>query len=139
MIDVVNATIDTHGTIPVRKHPYDAGMDLFCPKEVPVFPGDNATIETGVRIEIPKGYVGLIKARSSMFACGLMTDGVIDTGYTGEVIVKIWNVSGTIRKLAKGSRIAQLLIVPIATPDVRIVDFLEETERGDGGFGSTGA
>ena len=99
-------------------------------------------VGTNVRVEIPQGFAGLLFARSSLSRLGLMLAngvGVIDHGYTGEVMVPLVNVGRDPVSVRKGERIAQLVIVPCLFPDFIWVDKLDETERGAGGFGSTGA
>jgi dUTP pyrophosphatase len=88
---------------------------------------------------IPKGYVGDVKSKSGlMMKYGIVTDGTVDAGYTGSIRVKLFNMSSCAVSIVKGQKIAQLVIKKILTPELEIVDRLEETERGDGGFGSTG-
>lgn len=139
--------------MPTRAHEWDAGLDLYTPEKVtalPVndtFPGFTsfihsstaATIDTGVHVEIPPGYVGLIKSKSGLnVKHGLITEGVIDSGYTGTIVVKVYNLSNQAYTFEKGDKIAQLLIMPCLCPKLEIVSELPDTERGDGGFGSTG-
>ena len=137
-----------------RAHPYDAGLDLYAPKTTtvngskytaPIFNHGygmvgvgQRVIDTGVHVEIPEGYVGLIKSRSSLMSAGLLTDGTIDSHYTGSIKVKLFNTSPKDYKINAGDKIAQLVIVPCLLPELEFVDHLEETDRGDGGFGSTG-
>ena len=132
------------GNIPERKHPFDAGADLRADLDGArrtVLPRTVAFINTGVRCEIPEGYVGFVFARSSMAGRGLMLAngvGVIDSGYTGEIKVPLFNAGNLPNIVMAGERIAQLVIVPCELPTFRRVDKLEDTERGEGGFGSTG-
>ena len=137
-----------------RAHEFDAGLDLYAPKLTSVqgckysapingygygmvIMGQKV-IDTGVHVEIPEGYVGFIKSRSSLLAAGLLTDGTIDAHYTGSIKVKLFNTSPKGYKINAGDKIAQLVIVPCLLPELEFVDRLEETDRGDGGFGSTG-
>ena len=103
---------------------------------------DGKIIDTGVHIEIPEGYVGFIKSKSGLnVKYGITAEGVVDSGYTGSIVVKLYRQcsSPTMVKLfKKGDKITQLVILPIITPEVEIVDTLQKTERGDNGFGSTG-
>ena len=121
-----------------------AGADLYACLDEPVViePGQTAFIPTGLAMELPKGCVGLICARSGL-ACkhGLAPAnkvGVIDSDYRGEFIVALHNHGNTHQKIAHGERIAQLLIMPVFTPAYTQVEQLDETERAAGGFGSTG-
>lgn len=127
------------GILPRRAHREDAGFDLYSPRNA-VLCGGTARIKLGVCVEIPKGYVGFIMGRSSLNKKGVSClTGVIDSGYTGEIAV-ILNTVGTLAMIKKGDRIAQLVVTKLADIDnVVAVDKLDDTERGDGGFGSTGA
>jgi dUTP pyrophosphatase len=140
--------LDEGTMLPTRAHDTDAGYDLYAREDfkVPhakVF-GYRAEIgcavhDTGVHIEIPKGYVGFLKSKSGLnVRYGLTSEGVIDSGYTGSIVVKLYNHTSKPYKVKKGDKISQLVILPIATPQLKIVDSLEDTERGTGGFGSTG-
>ena len=147
--------LDEGAKMPTRAHEFDAGLDLYAPKPATV-PGckysgsiyrggygivyiGNRTIDTGVHVEIPEGYVGLIKSKSGLMVNnGLLTDGTIDSGYTGSIKVKLFNTCPKDYKINAGDKIAQLVIVPCLLPELELVDHLEETDRGDGGFGSTG-
>ena len=118
------------------------GADLRAASSAGIDPQRVVMVGTNVRVEIPQGFVGLLFARSSLSRRGLMLAngvGVIDRGYTGEVMVPLANVSRYPAAIGKGERIAQLVIVPCLFPDFIWVDRLGETERGAGGFGSTGA
>jgi len=127
---------------PTRANPGDAGLDLKAEENALLFPGDRQAVETGVSVEIPDGYVGLLCARSGNAArrgLGIVNGvGVIDSGYRGPVNVLLINHGRRNVTISRGDRIAQLLIVPIETPDVEIVDRLSDSERGTGGLGSTG-
>ena len=121
-----------------------AGADLYaCISEsVSIKPRESAWIPTGVAMEIPDGYAGLIFARSSLGAKrGLAPAnkvGVIDSDYRGEICVVLYNHSEQEQSVDPGERIAQLVIMPVITPGFQIVDALGDTERSKGGFGSTG-
>lgn len=127
---------------PIKAHGVDAGFDLKARKETSIFPQDTEFIPTGVCVEIPVGYVGLLFPRSSISKTPLRmanSVGVIDSGFTGEIKVPLYNTSDVeIRDIDKYERIAQLVIVPLADVSLEIVDELDDTERGEGGFGSTG-
>lgn len=132
------ARIPTYGT----KHA--AGADLYACLEAPVTieSGQTQFLPTGLAVAVPAGYVGLVFARSGL-ACkhGLAPAnkvGVIDSDYRGEVLVALHNHGAKPQRVEPGDRVAQLVIVPILSPTLRVVDDLSETERGGGGFGSTG-
>jgi dUTP pyrophosphatase len=117
-----------------------AGADLRAAEDVTLRPGERTAIGTGIHVEIPVGHVGLVWPRSGLAVRhGLDTlAGVIDSDYRGEVRVVLVNHGQEAASLARGDRIAQLLIQKVERADFRIVDRLEETGRGEGGFGSTG-
>lgn len=121
-----------------------AGADLYAciDATVAIAPGESEWIPTGVSMELPEGYVGLIYARSSLGAKrGLAPAnkvGVIDSDYRGEIKVVLHNHSKCEQVIEPNERIAQLVITPVITPGFQVVDTLEETERADKGFGSTG-
>lgn len=127
--------------LPVRSHEHDAGADLRASEAATIGIGQFAKVSTGVRVSIPEGCFGLLAARSSLCGRGLMMlsgVGIIDSGYTGEIQVPLANVGSRTQRVAAGERIAQLVIVPCELPTFRRVDKLKDTERGEGGFGSTG-
>lgn len=125
--------------LPTRAHADDAGLDLYALEDATLADGEGRVVRTGVATAIPSGHVGLISDRSSMAKRGLKTaGGVIDAGYRGELGVVLLNLSGKPQAIAKGERIAQLLILPVRIPAVREVSELDATARGEKGFGSTG-
>lgn len=144
----IKVRLDEGATMPIRAHETDAGYDLFAREDFYVFHSTMkknkvnvgyAIHDTGVHIEIPKGYVGFLKSKSGLnVKHGLTSEGVIDSGYTGSIVVKLYNHTKRGYFVHKGDKITQLVILPIATPKLKQVDSLDETERGDGGFGSTG-
>lgn len=133
-----NAMLPTYGS------PEAAGADLYaCLNEpVEIKPGETVFIPTGLAMEIPKGCAGLIYARSSMGTKrGLAPAnkvGVIDSDYRGQVMVALHNHGSATQVIAAGERIAQLLITPVFTPGFCEAAELDDTQRGSGGFGSTG-
>lgn len=132
--------LDEGAKMPTRAHADDAGLDLYSRENRVVFPYSSATFDTGVHVEIPHGYVGMIKSKSGLnVKYGLTSEGVADCGYTGSIRVKLYNHSSEAYTVAAGDKISQLVIMPIITPVLELVkDFGTETERGDNGFGSTG-
>ena len=136
--------LDPGAILPTRAHPYDAGLDLYAPKSDGVYGispcGGSATIDTGVHVQIPEGCVGFIKSKSGlMVKHRVVTDGTIDAHYTGSIKVKLFNHSPCLRyDVRPGDKIAQLVILPCVLPPLEPVDRLEETDRGNHGFGSTG-
>lgn len=137
----VKVMLDSGAQMPTRAHKADAGLDLYAMADDWIFPKMSAVFDTGVHIAIPEGYVGMVKSKSGLNVNNNLTcEGVIDSGYTGSIRVKMYNHSEVVQqKICKGQKIAQLVIMPIITPELELTDSLEETERGEGGFGSTGA
>lgn len=132
--------LDPGAKMPTRAHDTDAGLDLYSPAVGAVYPGDSLTIDTGVHVEIPAGYVGMIKSKSGLnVKYNITSEGVIDCGYTGSIIVKLYNHGNTVVPIELYQKISQLVLLPIITPELELVDGLDDTERGKGGFGSTGA
>lgn len=132
--------LDDGAFMPTRAHSTDAGLDLYSPVDGAVFPGDSLTIDTGVHVAIPEGYVGMIKSKSGLnVRYSITSEGVIDAGYTGSIAVKLYNHGNCALPIERGQKITQLVILPIITPELELVSDLEATERGNGGFGSTGA
>lgn len=131
--------LDEGAKMPLRAHPFDAGLDLFTRTEGVVPARGSAVFDTGVRVEIPEGYVGFIKSKSGLnVKKNLLAEGVIDAGYTGPIIVKVYNHGDEDVLLRAGDKLTQLVILPVALPEVELVESLTETERGASGFGSTG-
>lgn len=125
---------------PHRATPGSAGFDLSAYDTAQIKPQSRALIGVGIKLKIPDGHVGLIKARSGLaFRKGIVVGaGILDSDYTGEVKVLLFNLSEEMFVVSKGDKIAQLLIQAVAYPELKRVSQLENTERGEGGFGSTG-
>lgn len=126
--------------LPVKGHPGDAGLDLFTRESVVLAPGEQKRILTGVAVEIPEGYVGLIWDKSSIsFNQGLTNlGGVIDCGYRGELMVSLLNTSNKEQVIEKGHKVAQMVVQKFLDCEIVEADFLSETIRGEGREGSTG-
>lgn len=131
--------LDKGAKMPTRAYPTDAGLDLYAMETQIVPAKESAVFDTGVHIELPVGTVGLLQSKSGLnIKYGLTNEGVIDVGYTGSIKVKLYNDSGYDYAVSAGDKISQLLIVPVLTPELELVDSLDETARGNNGFGSTG-
>ena len=131
--------LDEGAVKPTRAHAYDAGLDLYSKEDAYIRANNSFLFDTGVHVQIPEGCVGFIKSKSGLMVNhGILTDGTIDCGYTGPIKVKLFNHGGSKYEVKKGDKIAQLVIVPCVLLPLEEVDSLEETDRGDGGFGSTG-
>ena len=130
--------LDEGAKLPTRAHEWDAGYDLYARESVTIGKGQAHPFDTGVHVQIPAGYVGFVKSKSGLNMVGIQSEGVIDAGYTGSICVKLYNHGQRAVRIHEGQKISQLVILPIITPELVVVDHLEETERGNGGFGSTG-
>lgn len=135
----MKVVLDEGAFLPERAHETDAGLDIRSPIKAVVFGHNSIIIDTGIHIAIPEGYVGFLKSKSGLnVKHGITSEGVIDSGYTGSIRVKLFNNSSDMFAFERGDKITQLVILPILTPEIEVVESLDETERGDNGFGSTG-
>lgn len=131
--------LEKYAFMPLRGHETDAGLDLRAPYDVWLDGRSYTIIDTGVHVELPEGTAGMLKSKSGLnVKHGITSDGVVDYGYTGSIVVKLYNHSDFAYKITAGDKITQLVIVPVIIPDLEVVKSLEETERGANGFGSTG-
>ena len=131
--------LDEGAYMPTRAHSMDAGLDLYSPVDVMIMPHASAVIDTGVHVELPPGSVGFLKSKSGLnVKHGILGEGVIDVGYTGSIRAKLYNHSEEGYYIQRGDKITQLVVLPVILQELEQVDRLEETERGCGGFGSTG-
>ena len=135
--------LDPAARLPVRAHDDDAGYDLHALEPARLEPGTRAKVRTGIAIELPDGHAGLVLPRSGLAArhgiALVNAPGLIDAGYRGELRVLLLNTDrDSAFEIAAGDRIAQLVVVAIAAPEVVEVDALAATVRGEGGFGSSG-
>ena len=135
--------MNERATLPTRAHDGDAGLDLYAAEGARIGPGQRVTVGTGLAVAIPQGLVGLVTPRSGLalkHGISLVNSpGVIDSGYRGELRVLMLNTDASSEfKVAPGDRIAQLLLVPVATASPLEADSLDQTTRGAGGFGSSG-
>ena len=129
--------------LPAYARAGDAGLDLFSAEAVTLKPGERGALATGLAVEIPPGHAGFVHARSGRaLREGLAlvnAPGLIDSGYRGEIKVIVVNLDPSdVVHVSRGDKIAQLVIQPVVTAELAEVDDLEATERGEGGFGSTG-
>ena len=135
--------LDPRARLPTRAYPGDAGLDLYALEDGVLAPGERASIGTGIAVEIPHGQAGLVLARSGLAArhgiALVNAPGLIDAGYRGEVRVLLLNTDRSAPfAVAVGDRIAQLVLVRVETPAVEEVEELALSDRGAGGFGSSG-
>lgn len=136
----MKVTLDAGAKIPVRKHTFDGGADLFANTCVVIPPYGSAEFDTGVHIAIPESCVGVVKGCSGLaFNHNVIAhEGTIDYGYTGSIRVKLFNLGEEPYTVKREDRIAQLLIQPVVLVPFELVEKLERNERGTRGFGSTG-
>lgn len=135
----INVMLDGGAYMPTKAHDDDAGYDLRTPIDFAVLPTYTAVIDTGVHVEIPKGYVGFLKSKSGLnIKNGIRSEGVIDSGYTGSIKVNLYNDEKKGVKFNTGDKITQLVFLPIPETELVLTNKFSETERGDNGFGSTG-
>ncbi len=131
--------IHPEAKVPVYGHPGDAGMDLFSVVDHELAPGAVFAVPTGIQVGIPAGFVGLIWDKSGISLKGVhRLAGVVDAGYRGEVQVVMINLGRESFAIKKGMKIAQMLIQPVSAVTIIESDTLDDTSRGEGGFGSTG-
>lgn len=135
----IKIVLDEKAIMPEKAHRLDAGFDLRTPKEITVFARKSAIIDTGVHMEIPDGYVGMLKSKSGLnVKYDIVSEGVIDAGYTGSIVAKLHNNGDKDYHFDAGDKVTQIVILPIPDVELEQVDSLEDTERGNCGFGSTG-
>lgn len=129
-----------NAVLPTKAHATDAGLDLTCTSYRYDFMHDVWEYGCGLAVEIPEGYVGLLFPRSSVYRTSMVMSncvGVIDSGYRGEIKAKFYESENT-KPYGRGDRFAQLVIVPIPRIETYLVDRLSDSDRGEGGYGSTG-
>lgn len=134
--------LDPGAVMPSYAHEYDAGLDLYARtngEKISIPPlGGFQVFDTGVHLQIPAHFCGLVKSRSSLLMKGVMTDGLVDADYTGSIRVMLFNHGEYPYHVFPGDKIAQIVISPCLRPPLEPADDLPNTERGSNGFGSTG-
>ena len=124
---------------PSRAHSTDAGLDLYAMHGGLVRGHQAATFHTGVHVQLPRGTAGILMPKSGMMTRhDLLTFGIVDEGYTGEILVHIFNCGGDDYSVRAGDKISQMLIVPVLYEPVEVVDEIQGGDRGENGFGSSG-
>lgn len=136
----MNIFVDEGCFKPVKAHDEDAGYDLRTPSNQIVPAHESAVIDTGVHFEIPKGYYGKLESKSGLNVNHgvVCLGGVIDSGYTGSVMVKLYNLSDYDYIFSKGDKVVQIIFLRHISPEMVLVDKFKETNRGNNGFGSSG-
>lgn len=130
--------VEEGGFAPVREHETDAGVDLRTPIDVDIEPYSSVKVDLRVRVEIPKGYVGLLTSKSGLMDEDITTRGTIDCGYSGTIRVRIFNHGKYPITFERGRKVTQLVVLPCIIDKPEIVDEITAGERGENGFGSTG-
>lgn len=138
----IPVVLDDGALLPQYQTEGSAGMDLVSTEPVELAPGERKLVGTGIRVAIPVGFEGQVRPRSGLAVrhgiSMVNTPGTIDSDYRGEIKVLLINLGDLVVKLAQGERIAQLVICPVMRAEWLVVEYLDDTERGGGGFGSTG-
>lgn len=135
---IFKVMLDENAKMPTKAHREDAGFDLYAPKDITIRCGNSAIIDTGVHFEIPSGFVGFLKSKSGLNVnFGVTGEGVIDSGYTGSVVAKLYAKEKTVH-IEEGQKIIQIVFLPIPDVELELTDSFEATERGNNGFGSSG-
>ena len=135
----MNIILDNGAFMPGFAHKTDAGADLRSPICATVPARNSVVIDTGVHVEIPEGYTIFLKSKSGLnVKHNLIGEGVVDSGFSGSIRVKLYNLGDTDYQILRGDKIIQMVILPCAYTEFTIVDSFKESERGNGGFGSTG-
>jgi dUTP pyrophosphatase len=136
-MDDILTVLESPDLLPTRAHAGDAGADLRAAEDAILYPGEVRVIRTGIKLVIPYQYAGLVRGRSGLTRKGIIVlEGTVDCQYRGEIGVMVTSLGQAL--IRRGERIAQLVIVPVALPGFMVVDALPGSERGEGGFGSTG-
>lgn len=136
----IKCIVENNGIKPTKAHESDAGFDLYSCEDTVISPRSNYTFDTNVRLLIPDGLVGFLKSKSGLNVnkC-IVSEGVIDAGYTGTIRVKLYNHSDNSVVIKEGDKISQIVFLPTPTITLRAVSsFDTSTDRGDKGFGSSG-
>lgn len=131
--------LDKGAYLPERAHDTDAGYDLRTPRRVVLHTNGYSIVRTGVHIQLPPGKCAIVISKSGLYVKdGISSTGLIDEGYSGEIVVRLQNHTGQMRIFEPGDKISQFMITDYYGYDLELVDELEDTERGSDGFGSTG-
>ena len=136
---MLNVRIDKGACLTQRAHDTDEGLDLRTPVDAYVRAGGSTVIDTGVHIQLPPGTVGMLKSKSGLnVKGGSVSEGVIDEGYTGTILVNLYNHGTEAKQFSRGDKITQLVVLPVLYPRVEQTEDIKGGDWGDGGFGSTG-
>lgn len=135
----INVKLDNGAYLPQRAHKTDAGADIRTPIDVVVPANGSVIVGTGVHVQTPENHVTLVKSKSGLnLRYDITSEGVVDEGYDGEIMVKLYNHGHIDKSFKRGDKITQILVMPVAYPAFTQVDEISGGDRGDSGFGSTG-
>lgn len=135
----IKIKLDEGAKMPTRAHSTDAGLDIYSREDKVVPARGSAVFNTGVHVELPPSTMGEIRSKSGLnVKHNITSTGTIDVGYVGSIVVKLYNHGDNDYIVRAGDKISQLVVTPIIIPTLKFVDELEDTERGDKGFGSSG-
>lgn len=135
----IKVTLDEGAYLPERAHGMDAGADIRTPKAFTIEGHGHAIIETGVHVETPPNCAAMLKSKSGLnLKHSIIGEGVIDEGFTNQIVVKLYNLGNDGYSFAEGDKIIQLVIVPVLYPTYEQADSITGGERGNAGYGSTG-
>lgn len=135
----INVKLDDGAFLPERAHDTDAGADIRTPIAFEIPPHDSFTVQTGVHVETPPNCVTIVKSKSGLnIKYGITSEGVIDEGFAGEVIVKLYNNSGMYHHFDRGDKITQIVVMPVLYPTYKLANKIKFGDRGVNGYGSTG-
>ena len=138
-MDTIKVKLDEGAYLPVRCHDTDAGADIRTPVRFVLHARSSHVVHTGVHIETPAGCAAMLKSKSGLnVRSGIVSEGVIDEGFSGEVLVKLYNHSDKAYLFERGDKITQVVMVPVLYPTYEQVEEIGGGERGDNGYGSTG-
>lgn len=135
----MNIKLDPEAKMPSKAHEWDAGYDLYSREEWTIFPGEYHEFDTGVHIQIPHGLCGLIVSKSGLNSKeNVQSTGLVDSDYVGSIKVKLYNFGKNRVHIAAGQKVSQIVFMPTFCADWNEVKEFESTDRGEGGFGSSG-
>lgn len=135
----VRVRLDEGAYLPERFHDTDAGADIRTPKQFVLAPHSSREVHTGVHVELPPNVAGMLKSKSGLNVNhGILSEGVIDEGFTGEIVVRLYNHSDRAHAFHKGDKVTQLVLVPVLYPTYVESEEISGGARGDSGYGSTG-
>lgn len=138
-MEFMKIMLDEGAKVPEKAHATDVGYDIFSPIDAIVPAHRSVFIDSGVHIQIPHHIAGVLISKSGLnVKHDITSTGLIDPDYTGSIGVKLYNHGGTDYRINAGDKITQIMFIPFASVDFKVVEEFEKTKRGDGGFGSTG-